>query len=178
MLYYLCIMQFFNNLINYVPLREYFYKYNDNLFIRYSIFELFDIVFLIFLNGIWKDRYFTAPLTRWIALGAWLLGKKYEQFVRWCATCHSIGKVWIVTLDEFFATVFISSVPWQAKERRLRIHEPASIARPGSTVNRRDLGDERHIGQCIAQTALQPVCTGCARFTGVPAATGCMMHCP
>ena len=24
--------------------------------------------------------------------------------------------------------------------------------RPGSTVNRRDLGDERHIGQCIAQT--------------------------
>lgn len=70
----------------------------------------------------------------------------------------------------------------QSRDRRKSVDyvytSRPSIARPGSTVNRRDLGDERHIGQCIAQTAMQPVCTGCARFTGVPAATGCMMHCP
>lgn len=41
----------------------------------------------------------------------WMIGKKkYEQFVGWCGTCHSKGKTRIVTLDEFFPTVFISSV--------------------------------------------------------------------
>lgn len=55
---------------------------------------------------------------------------------------------------------------------------PASIAmagRPGSTVNRRDLGDERHIGQCIAQTGRYG---RWYTMDSTTAATRCMMHYP